>query len=320
MAHHDVFISYLTLDKPISDAVCAALEGHGIRCWVAPRDITPGQDWSDAIIDAFADCRVCLLILSTASNQSDQVKREFQNAVSEAKPILPFRPAVPNPGRRPVQAHALLHRHAALAGRHDAADGAPPAKDGGDGGGLIATLDHKAGEAAPPAAPARAPFPWDADRLARIGADLRQFIGPLGRTLVAEAAPLAHGYDDLCRRLAEHILSERERSTRGRTPRAAKIWARFCVWEVKRWTAVRLAARRGMGLKVCRFCRLLRFDAGAGLGVGSRRVGRRCRQVGQGFLCRLKHEAVPGQLRRLCPLLRDLLHVQPHFGVHILHP
>ncbi len=95
MAHHDVFISYSTLDKPISDAVCAALEGHGIRCWVAPRDITPGQDWSDAIIDAFADCRVCLLILSTASNQSDQVKREFQNAVSEAKPILPFRPAVP---------------------------------------------------------------------------------------------------------------------------------------------------------------------------------------------------------------------------------
>ena len=91
MTHHDVFISYSTLDKPISDAVCAALEGHGIRCWVAPRDITPGADWSDAIIDAIADCRVCLLVLSAASNHSDQVKREVQNAVSEAKPILPFR-------------------------------------------------------------------------------------------------------------------------------------------------------------------------------------------------------------------------------------
>ena len=88
---HDVFISYSSVDKPVSDAACAALEGRGIRCWLAPRDVTPGKDWSDAIIDAISDCRVMLLVLSSASNQSEQVKREVQNAVSEAKPILPFR-------------------------------------------------------------------------------------------------------------------------------------------------------------------------------------------------------------------------------------
>ena len=209
MAHHDVFISYSTHDKPISDAVCAALEGHGIRCWVAPRDITPGQDWSDAIIDAIADCRVCLLVLSAASNQSDQVKREVQNAVSEAKPILPFR----------IEDVALSKHMRYFIGTPHWLDAMTPPlerhlqKMVETVGGLIAALDDKTGEAAPAPAPARASFPWDPDRLARIEADLRQFVGPLGRTLVHDAALAADGYEDLCRRLAEHILSERERQT-----------------------------------------------------------------------------------------------------------
>ena len=207
MTHHDVFISYSTLDKPISDAVCAALEGHGIRCWVAPRDITPGQDWSDAIIDAIAGCRVCLLILSTASNQSDQVKREVQNAVSEAKPILPFR----------IEDVALSKHMRYFIGTPHWLDALTPPMERHlqkmveTVSGLIAALDDKAGEAAPPPVLPRACFLWDDVRLTRIEAELRQFVGPLGRTLVAEAAVAADGYDDLFRRLAEHILSERER-------------------------------------------------------------------------------------------------------------
>ncbi len=208
MTHHDVFISYSTLDKPISDAACAALEKHGIRCWVAPRDITPGADWSDAIIDAIADCRVCLLILSTASNQSDQVKREVQNAVSEAKPILPFR----------IEDVALSKHMRYFIGTPHWLDALTPPMERHlqkmveTVAGLIAALDDKAGESAPPA-PARpaASFPWDPGRLARIEAELRQFLGPLGRTLIQEAAAAATGYEDLCRHLAEHVLSERER-------------------------------------------------------------------------------------------------------------
>ena len=208
MIHHDVFISYSTLDKPISDAVCAALEKHGIRCWVAPRDIMPGADWSDAIIDAIADCRVCLLILSTASNQSDQVKREVQNAVSEAKPILPFR----------IEDVALSKHMRYFIGTPHWLDALTPPMERHlqrmveTVAGLIAALDDKAGESAPPV-PVRpaASFPWDPDRLARIESELRQFLGPLGRTLVQEAAATATGYEDLCRRLAEHIQSERER-------------------------------------------------------------------------------------------------------------
>ena len=87
---HDVFISYSSRDKEIADMVCDALEKKRAQCWIAPRDIVPGMDWSDAIIDAIVECKVFLLVLSKASNESEQVKREVQNAVSERKHIFTF--------------------------------------------------------------------------------------------------------------------------------------------------------------------------------------------------------------------------------------
>ena len=51
ISSHDVFISHSTKNKTIADAVCATLEAHGIRCWMAPRDIKPGADWGESILD-----------------------------------------------------------------------------------------------------------------------------------------------------------------------------------------------------------------------------------------------------------------------------
>ena len=42
---HDVFISHSSKDKQTADAICHYLEQNGIRCWIAPRDILPGEDW-----------------------------------------------------------------------------------------------------------------------------------------------------------------------------------------------------------------------------------------------------------------------------------
>lgn len=49
---YDVFISYASKDKIIADAVYARLEASAIRCWIAPRDITPGTSYGEAIIEA----------------------------------------------------------------------------------------------------------------------------------------------------------------------------------------------------------------------------------------------------------------------------
>jgi hypothetical protein len=88
---HDVFVSYSNKDKPIADAVVAGLEKSGIRCWVAPRDITPGSSWGDAIISAIEGSRFMVIILSGNSNRSKQVIREVERAVANNVIIIPFR-------------------------------------------------------------------------------------------------------------------------------------------------------------------------------------------------------------------------------------
>jgi hypothetical protein len=88
---HDVFVSYSNKDKPVADAVVAGLEKSGIRCWVAPRDITPGRSWGDAIISAIEASRFMVIILSGNSNQSKQVIREVERAVANNVIIIPFR-------------------------------------------------------------------------------------------------------------------------------------------------------------------------------------------------------------------------------------
>ena len=87
----DVFISYASEDKVVADAMCAALEARGLRCWIAPRDITPGRVWSEAIVEAIALCEILVLPLSSHSNASVQVAREVERAVSRGLLILPVR-------------------------------------------------------------------------------------------------------------------------------------------------------------------------------------------------------------------------------------
>jgi len=88
---HDVFISYSSNDKTVADAVCAKLEGQKIRCWIAPRDVPPGQSWAATIVDAINESRVFVLVFSDGSNKSKQVVREVGEAVDSGIPIVPLR-------------------------------------------------------------------------------------------------------------------------------------------------------------------------------------------------------------------------------------
>jgi len=88
---HDVFISYSNKDKTFADTVCAVLERQRIRCWIAPRDIVPGKEWGEAIIDAITTSRAMILIFSASANDSPQIRREVERAVSKEVVIVPFR-------------------------------------------------------------------------------------------------------------------------------------------------------------------------------------------------------------------------------------
>jgi hypothetical protein len=88
---HDVFISYSSHDKLTADAACAALESRGIRCWIAPRDVFPGEEYAASLVRALHECRVMVLVFSSGANRSPQVLREVERAVSRGVPILPLR-------------------------------------------------------------------------------------------------------------------------------------------------------------------------------------------------------------------------------------
>jgi TIR domain-containing protein len=87
----DVFVSYASHDKATADAACAALERAGIRCWIAPRDILPGADWGEAIMNALDTCRAMVLIFSSNANSSPQIRREIERVVGRGVPVLPVR-------------------------------------------------------------------------------------------------------------------------------------------------------------------------------------------------------------------------------------
>ncbi|MBO4750944.1 MAG: toll/interleukin-1 receptor domain-containing protein [Lachnospiraceae bacterium] len=88
---YEVFISYSTKNKNVADAVVADFENNGIRCWYAPRDILPGQEWVSAIKEGLNSAKVFVLIFTEESNLSRQVMNEVALAFNASKTIVPFR-------------------------------------------------------------------------------------------------------------------------------------------------------------------------------------------------------------------------------------
>jgi hypothetical protein len=87
----DVFVSHSNKDKKTADALVHVLEERGTRCWIAPRDITPGASWAGSIMEAITQCRVFVLILSRNSNTSVQVLQEIERAVNRGLTVVPMR-------------------------------------------------------------------------------------------------------------------------------------------------------------------------------------------------------------------------------------
>lgn len=87
----EVFISHSSKDRPAALATLSVLEQRGISCWIAPRDIVPGTEYGAAILKGIEDCSMFLLIFSGNANQSPQVRREVERAVSKGLVIIPVR-------------------------------------------------------------------------------------------------------------------------------------------------------------------------------------------------------------------------------------
>jgi adenylate cyclase len=90
-ASRDVFVSYASQDVAIADAIVETLEQHGLACWIAPRNVTPGEFYADAIVRALNAARTFVLVLTENSVTSPHVLREVERTSAKRHPIISLR-------------------------------------------------------------------------------------------------------------------------------------------------------------------------------------------------------------------------------------
>jgi len=86
-----IFISYDTSDSEMAQEVCSMFENAGLPCWIAPRDIPPGREYGEAIIEGLEWTRAYVLVMTQSSFGSRHVMSELERAFSKQKPIVAIR-------------------------------------------------------------------------------------------------------------------------------------------------------------------------------------------------------------------------------------
>lgn len=86
-----VFISYASQDATVANAIVDALERHGVKCWIAPRDVNPGEFYAGAIVHAIDAAKAAVLVLSKNAASSQHVLREVERAAAQRHPMVSFR-------------------------------------------------------------------------------------------------------------------------------------------------------------------------------------------------------------------------------------
>lgn len=86
-----VFISHASRDRKVADAICSALESRGFDCWIAFRDVGPGQNFGEEITQAIRAVKVMVLVFSSHANNSDEIKKEVVLAGRARVPVIPLR-------------------------------------------------------------------------------------------------------------------------------------------------------------------------------------------------------------------------------------
>jgi hypothetical protein len=86
-----LFVSHVSEDLAAAMQIVEELERRGVRCWIAPRDVRPGEPFDDEIANAIEDSRAMLLIFSERCNASEYIRREVTVAGESHKVVIPFR-------------------------------------------------------------------------------------------------------------------------------------------------------------------------------------------------------------------------------------
>ena len=86
-----VFISHSSDDAKVARTICAALERRGLSCWMASRDVGPGQNYMETIVRAIRDAKVMVLVFSQNANISNEILKELSLASKYKLNVIPAR-------------------------------------------------------------------------------------------------------------------------------------------------------------------------------------------------------------------------------------
>ena len=86
-----IFLSHSSRDAAIAGRMCEQLERNGAKCFIAPRDIRPGKEYAEEIINGIDKSAAMVLLMSQNANSSPHVLREVEHAVSSGTPILVYK-------------------------------------------------------------------------------------------------------------------------------------------------------------------------------------------------------------------------------------
>src|SRR5262249_15886246 len=76
----EIFISYSTRDRDVAQTLYEALEYRGFGCWIASRDIGPGENFQVSIVRAIRAAKVMILVFSANSKNSEEIKKQLSMA------------------------------------------------------------------------------------------------------------------------------------------------------------------------------------------------------------------------------------------------
>ena len=85
----EVFVSYSSLDRDRVIPVVDFLRSSGVSVWVDEGNIHAADLWSEQIVQAIAECRVMVVMLSGNSTDSHNVIKEAMLASEQKKALLP---------------------------------------------------------------------------------------------------------------------------------------------------------------------------------------------------------------------------------------
>lgn len=229
-----VFICFSSKDEAVAREVVESLEADGLKCWISLRDVLPGQNYQEAIVQALEAASAIVFLFSEHSNKSLEIRKELSIGGSINIPVFPLRlsPITPSGALRyelsvrqwidifPHRRHALAKLAQTIndAGDRPAANRSempldrPPAARGGRAATGPPAPKRPAGKE--PLAEPRGPIiASGSEQFEAIRALLARHVGPIAKVFVEKAANQARTPDEFCEQLATHVTALSDRNS-----------------------------------------------------------------------------------------------------------